>query len=610
MEFNRLKASIANNAGQPPSIYMALCMVESLFEDIEDEFGEELSGCPVGDESLSTKLVWLCKTVNEIYEDNSDELQRNRARLDSAMAKLRKTESELTDLSSVAERLTGLRAEHAELEQKLLAAQDTKRQYEAVTAQCAQARQTLAALGQFDPDAAKADLAGLTGEIARLEKDQTELSGQLRAAKQKAEGLRQAAQELEAANVEGQRRIDGLTAQLDQKKTDAGRVQEALDALNRQHTELTAELEQLTQLQAAKIEETEALQKTAGAFRDETLAPVLAKLEALKQELGCAEQSKQDAQQEYEQCSRRRSELILDIARQKEANEAEQQNLKSAQDKLDKLQQDKQALEQALSAAIEKLDRLQDEVAQLTEKQLPELQGLVKLEEQRKESLCQQTAEAEAQRASLANEIREMEKELPRLEVDLKQNREVYDSLTANYAASTKELENLERQIAELRNKNDQEKLAIYRKQLEDNQRELERIQEECEQIRQENQRLVENLEAGQQERYRLLELKRKHESGNEATAKQLRELEFAGTREYAQEVAVIGQRLEMLEMVRGKLAASISKMRQALKIDPFDGALPLEDQLKTDLRELRIRTDDLRCALLGCANNLKMEEQ
>ena len=39
MKFNRLKASIANNASEEPSVYMAVCAIESLLRDLEDEAG-------------------------------------------------------------------------------------------------------------------------------------------------------------------------------------------------------------------------------------------------------------------------------------------------------------------------------------------------------------------------------------------------------------------------------------------------------------------------------------------------------------------------------------------------------------------------------------------
>ena len=145
---------------------------------------------------------------------------------------------------------------------------------------------------------------------------------------------------------------------------------------------------------------------------------------------------------------------------------------------------------------------------------------------------------------------------------------------------------------------------------MEDNLRELENIRTDCQNIQLENVRLVKELEAGQNERFRLLELKQKHETGSEATAKQLRELEFAGTPEYISEVTAISQRLELLEMVRSKLAASISKIRKILGQVPFEGEVSLEDQLSDTLHELSARADDLRRSLLECADNLKMEEQ
>ena len=142
MKFNHLQASISNNANQSPSLYMAFCAVESLFADLEDNCGAELSRCPVGDERLPSKLVWLCRVINEIYSNNDAELQRNRSRLDAAMEKLNETRQELEKSADVYERLENAKAEYAVLEQKLQNSGAAAEEYEKLSEKCRQAKQT------------------------------------------------------------------------------------------------------------------------------------------------------------------------------------------------------------------------------------------------------------------------------------------------------------------------------------------------------------------------------------------------------------------------------------------------------------------------------------
>lgn len=610
MKFNRLKASIANNLDQQPSIYMALCLVESLFEDIEDESGRDISECLVGDEGLSSKLVWLCRTINSIYDDKQDELQRNRARLDAAMEKLKKTEGQLADFAASAVQLAALQREHSSWEQKLLAAQENKRQCALLTQQCESARRQLEQLQDFDPAVANAHLSELTDRITKLERNKVSVCAQAQDLAQQAQMLQQQIQSQEADIAAYQQQIQSLDTQLTQKKRSAAQMQDNLASLQEEQTAVSAQLAQSRAQQEESACKVAALQRDLDACRNQQLAPVLQQITLLKQELAQSEENRLAVNKEHEQLANQRSELILNIAITKEANEAERENLKSAQEKLERLKNDKLDLEKQRNTIAQTLSALQEEVEQLTGQKIPEFEKLVDQETQRKETLLQQIASSEEAYTQLCADIQSLEAKLPELEVNLSREKEVYDSLTANYTASTTELKSLERQVSELRDKNDAEKLAIYRKQLEDNLRELENIRTDCQNIQLENVRLVKELEAGQNERFRLLELKQKHETGSEATAKQLRELEFAGTPEYINEVTAISQRLELLEMVRSKLAASVSKIRKILGQVPFEGEVSLEDQLSDTLHELSARADDLRRSLLECADNLKMEEQ
>ena len=139
MEFSRLKASIANNAGEEPSVYMAVCMIESLFDDIEDMTGQDVSACPSGSETLPTKLVWLCQTIRQIYEDKSDELVRNRSRLDKTMETLKRTEEELESFAKEGEELAGfqsqLKEKQADLAEKKRKSADLRTQLENIEEQ-------------------------------------------------------------------------------------------------------------------------------------------------------------------------------------------------------------------------------------------------------------------------------------------------------------------------------------------------------------------------------------------------------------------------------------------------------------------------------------------
>jgi len=339
------------------------------------------------------------------------------------------------------------------------------------------------------------------------------------------------------------------------------------------------------------------------------IEPIQAQIADVKQELALLNQSKEAAQQEYNELSCLRSDLIMEIARQKEACTQATESRKNSEEKLEKLKQEKAQLEQSRGLAVARLELLQNEVDQLQNGTLPELEKLIAQEQQRKIDLTEQIDSLKTRSTELADQAEVLKQQLPELEEKMKLNQSVYDSLTANYTAGTKKLQQLERQIEELRDKNDEQALATYYKQLENTRQELERIQVECAQIRQENEKLVEEVKAGQAERSRLEALKQTHESGRDSTARQLQELRFAATRDYAREVQKISDRLELLRHVRDRLADSISQVRRTLGGNAVQG-VGLEEQTKNLLRDLQQRVEEMRRALTECADAVKLEER
>lgn len=701
MKFDRLQASILNNADQMPSLYMAVCMVEALFADIETACGKELSHCPVGDEKLPSKLIWLCNNIRDIYTDNSDSLQRNRARLDSVIGRLDQIFAELEELEGISQRLEDQQAQYDDLQEQLETRKADAFAYEKLKASCDRADQQLELLRQFDPQAATAELAALTSQISALENEKNTLSAQLEQAAGHCDGLRQEVDSLKHQNEDALRQIDSLNGQLEQGGSTATQLQAQLDSLREGRTGLDAVHRQLSadiavlQGEIARLESsktalegqleqaqprTEALRQQVSylsateealkqefqtltgkvtqteqevaclrtelevhqteltelesehrqliqtrdetkeayaqlcarvsSFREEELEPAQALLENVRQQVAVLDQNKNDLDLAYAQAKNIRGQLTLDIARQKEENETLRGKLELSRENLEALKQEKRKLDDTLSDCLSTLENLQDEVSLLDTRKLPEVRHLQQQEILRREELLKSIADTETQRAALRVEITKLEQQLPKLAEDLQNDRVVYDALTASYTSSSKELEDLERQITELRSNSNEEKLEIYRKQLEQTQRQLETIQLECQRIEQENALQQKKLEDGQNERARLLELKRRHDSGLEATQKQLRELEFAGSEKYVREVAALEERAKLLENVRIKLGASVANMHRILGNAPVEAGTTLEDRFLRDLRDLQQHIESLRSALLNCARSLKLEER
>ncbi len=610
MKFERLQASISNNADQSPSLYMALCAVESLFADLEDNCGSEVSQCPIGDERLPSKLVWLCRIINEIYRDKDDELQRNRSRLDAAMEKLKETQRKLEDSSAVADRLESLQAEYAALEQQLESSGVAAKKCEVLAQQCLQARQKLEQLKTFDPQAAHEELMRLNGEITAQEAAKAELQAQLTKADECVAELQQEVSRLQTKEQDMRQQYMALQAQKKETQGETARLREDMGTLEEELVVSKAQWQQLVSQRDELQQQIDLLREKSTLFREEDLVTKHAELELLQKELAQLENDQDGYKQTCTRIKEQRNQLVMEVAYMKAETQSLQEKLELAQQKREGMEQEKSCLTANLTDCLTALEVLQTEVDQLTGTKIPEAQALQEQERQRSAQLQQALQLAEDQLVAMKAEIEAMNESLPKLEEEVKNNRVVYDALTASCAASSSELENLERQIAELRNNSDEQKLMIYRKQLEENQRELENMQLECEQIKEQTVQLGEKLELLQNERAKLRDLKSRHEQGVEVTEKQLRELEFVTDEQYVHEVIALNARAKLLETVRGKLVASIANMQKILGYAPPEETMVLEDQMKQVLRDLGQRTDDLRGALVECAKSLKMEER
>ena len=307
MKFNHLQASITNNANQTPTLYLALCMVESLFLDVEDSCGTEISRCPTGDERLPTKLVWLCRFINDTYRDNSDDFQRGRARLEAAMGKLEDTQKRLEDFSAVTEQLTALKAEFSALDQKLRDQNAAAEECKKLKAKCDQAKQKLEALRQFNPVVAKAELEKLSRDITEQEGTKAALSDQLTQTRQSFAGLQQENARLQTEKKSVQEKINALKETLCQEEKAFAQARKDLVGLEASYEALRTEGNQLLKKRKETNDKTAVLRETISKFQNQVLAPDQAALDEAQKELTNLQAGRSKATQE---CDRLKSECM------------------------------------------------------------------------------------------------------------------------------------------------------------------------------------------------------------------------------------------------------------------------------------------------------------
>lgn len=413
MKFSRLSASIANNADEAPSIYMAICMVESLLDDIEDATGQEISGLPIGDDTLPTKMVWLCQAINQIYEEKGTELIRNRNRLDAAMKELNKVSTELESLSETAVRLSAVKIDLKEKQTALARVRAEREAYETIKEQCRQLQLEADSLQGFDQAAEEAKLRALQAETAKLSEVKSGLDAELAA-------VLKARDELVGKTAELRSELDQTAALLEQKNNALGGMEKQRLEARRRERELADQLREATEalsglqdavsrLQTETIPERKRQlddEEARKASLEQTLASIdleIGQLLAQNQEL-CSKIER--AKEELNAHSGAYSHLTEDYKQKSEESAALARRLEDLKGKNDA--QKYEIYRRQMAEQIAELETMGQECAAM-EQELAELGQTAQAKRRRVEELSEKKAQAEGVERQISDVLRKLD---------------------------------------------------------------------------------------------------------------------------------------------------------------------------------------------------------
>ena len=442
MQFKRLKASLENNAQAEPSIYTALCLMETLIYDIEQESGGlTLDKCAAGDDTLPTKLTWLCRKISAVYSAKESGFVRSRENLEKAMNKLRETESGLAGYADAERQLAETKEKLRETEARLEQAKALQSDAEALRKRTAELEEQLTRLKTMDRGAEQRRAEELEEEIRqlnreigdfraaeiepRLERKQS-AAARLEALTREKAGLETELGELderynaEVLTVAGRKRsLEERRRALEEKQEESGAVARRVLEEEQKQNKLSAEIKELTE-QLAKLQSATARMETDD----------LPQLQQLKQ----AEDGRaKELDRKLQELSEERKQLAAQIeVRQKECGE---------------LQKDLETDRTAYEALTSDYNIKNQELQELT-KQLQDLQGKTDVEKhaafkrQQEEKVAnlqklqEETVQIEAANKELDGKIVEAQEQLNML----RSSRDKKSQTEADTAARLREL--------------------------------------------------------------------------------------------------------------------------------------------------------------------------
>ena len=570
MKFERLNSSISLNSREAPSVYMAICMVESLFKDVELAAGtDSISRVPPGDEQMPTKLLWLARTILKIYEENSEKLQRNQDRLEKMMGKISLAEKELASQADTAQALAELRKRDEALELQLAEAEERRQETEELQKRCREAETQLQTLKQFDPAAAQRELTALEDQVRGLHTEYSGLKAKLERQSQDNEALQAACDELRQHCAQCQARRDQMTRERQEAEEFLRRSQAEEESCSSQMETLTRARKHMLEELAESQQQLAQMQQKNEAFQSEKLAPVLAALERQKSENEDQTRLLEARKQDWEYAVMDKSRLKKRLEEAEKLAASAQAELAQSRRRTEEAEDRADALQTQKEEALRNLEALQQEIEEYETNSLPELRGLIQTEEENRTELLRQLEEGRQLRESLRADIDRLHSQEEPLQEQLTELKQSHAELTSGLQAKTLELESLKQKLKELQGKNVQEQEMTFRRQLDADLKTLEASARACGDLKQELQKRREKLQQKQEELAQLQARKQEAERAEREVEEKLRVLLPYRDLKLRQQVQELQNRQKLLSETNERLEKSIDLMREVLDEPP-----------------------------------------
>ena len=604
MNFERLNNSIALNIEEKPSIYMALCMVESMFRDIEDASGTDISQTDAGDDQLPTKLIWLSRKILKIYSEKASEFERNRGRLDDMMQKLRSMESELALIGDPEGAYARMKEKESELRSVLQKAQERKDESERIRRLCEAMEAEIAAMQNDDTKEMEQELKKLSAEKDALTVKHAETVAALNNTRDSVQELKaQAVKDAASLQTETETldRIQSEKRARDQKREE---VEKAIESLRTELASKAGEHDRVIEDKAYYELKLSELEQEIAVCLEETIPPLKKEIEEQNSRCEAAKAELDGLKREREAVIFRYAQLNRQIEDAAAAAAAKRSELQKKQDELEQASKELESIESSISEKAEKLSSLQSETDLLTHEKLPQLRSLINENEKENEELNSIVSGLMQRNDELIRQNDKLKSDEDALSKNVDMLTQTRAELTASYDAKNEALSALRKNVEALRGKNDREKEQQYRRQLEEERDKLTDLSRICTEL---EQQLTE-LQAEREERQAKADaLRAQKDSLDEANSRigiLIRELAPCGSSELTQQVRALQQRQAFLEEIRKGLEKATSLLGSTFQTPPEVCSRP--DRIGELLQTCDKGLSSLQNELLKCANEIK----
>ena len=605
MNFERLNHSITLNSAETPSIYMALCMIESMFKDIEDSVGCDISQADVGDEQLPTKLIWLSRKLLKIYSEKASGFERNRGRLDDMMTKLREQESELELIGDSEGAYARLKEKQASLETALSEAYARRDKTERLRALCEAKEQEIAALKDCDAVNAERELERLNTEKKALSEQYSAMTDAIAKTRNAIQTLKEQSQ---AGAISLQTETDTLEKIRSEKIACERECEDVSKAIEVLKTELAAKSEARDNALADKayceLRLAELIQEIS-VHSNEILPPLKREIDEKTAQLEAQRSELDSLKKEREETIFRAAQLNRQIEDARSASETKRNELGKKHEELDLAENDLASVRAEITKETERLASLQTEADGLRHTRLPELRSMIAENEKENEDLNGTVDGLRERMDMLIVQNDKLKADETELSKNIDELTRIREELTASYDAKSEALSALRKNVEALRGKTDRQKEQQYRRQLEEEQQKLLELDRTCSELEQQLAELQTENESRQNRANALQAQKNNVDASNNRIGALIRELAPCGSSELLQQACELQERQKFLEETQAGVSNAIGYLAASLNAAPEEFSCRPE-QIGELLQRCGKGLDRLQSELLKCANEVK----
>lgn len=580
MKFEALKRSIKLNENDACTIYLALCLMDSLYLDIKKESGKNLENNELGNAAkLPIMLARQCRLIRKIYANNIEAMYNYKDSIEKQMNEMADIEKELSQLSDSLEGFDLDKKTLAELNEELAEAQKQKQKHSEIVEQISDAKARLSGFETLDIATEKAELADLEKKCTEFETAYGDVL------KQKSK--------LQNSLDELSEKKSGLENDILDSKREISDTESAIAALEEEMRRLNVSKEEFHSNYAELKEVLPELSKEV-----ELLRPKAEQLVSEKQRL---ESEKNELKRQRDESFEKSAEIKIEIEDLTSRNEKYKIKIAELAKQRDELETVKNASQRECEQLNSTISSSSEQVRKLKEEIIPKQNTLIEQYKATLLTLNDKITEQKNRIGAMEGHIAEKQKAIDESAEKISRYNETIGSLTKTLEANSTEISELQTTLSELENRSDLEQVEKRKEQLAAAISKLEEAQRLSNDMETQISEKQDMLSAAQKKYEEMLQTKRALENQMNSIKEILREIEYVDKDDYRFKLKRSGERLGSLIKAANDLKSSLAAMHKVVFGGDFDESCSMAANLEQVLLGIDDKIDDIQKNLYQC---------